>query len=131
MKHETRRSANVMRRNTPSRVRSKSELSARRACVVSVPRIGPLSPAGEGMPRKGVCEEWRHKWGFLPRKLADIVYWGTILARSLGVFLCVFVCEYRSVFDQIRSEIHTHKTQKNTPPKEIRTGTPKGSKHTR
>ena len=29
-----------------------------------------------------------------------IVYWGTILARlSRGFFLCVFVCEYRSVFD--------------------------------
>ena len=100
MKHETRRSANVMRRNTPSRVRSKSELSGRRACVVSVPlpmRGGslpcPLSLAGEGMPRKGVREEWRHKWCFLPRKLArDIVYWGTSLARLSWGFSYVFLC---------------------------------------
>eukprot|EP01048_Picozoa_sp_COSAG05_P003837 COSAG05_NODE_188_length_14697_cov_11.861145_1_plen_100_part_00 len=99
MKHATRRSANVMRRSAPSPVRSKPELSARRACVVSVPlpmRGGslpcPLSPAGEGMPRKGVCEQWRHKWGFLPRKLADIVYWGTILARlSWGFLVCFCV----------------------------------------
>ena len=52
----------------------------------------PLSPAGEGMPRKGVCEEWRHEWGSLPRKLADIVYGGTILARlSWGFIVCFCV----------------------------------------
>ena len=94
----------MKRRNAPSRVRSKSELSARRACVVSVPlpmRGGslpyPLSPAEEGMPRKGVCEEWRHKWLSSAQTSGYSVlgyYFGSALLGFHCVFLCVNIGAY-------------------------------------